>query len=103
MVSHLIDRQDTVQDHVGLGGAEAGHYQTGAIAEQKLTIYVERLEVFGLARCGRNRDLLLEEHRVDGAAFTNVWVSNQTDRYQSAGDTLFFVETFEERDEFRVR
>ena len=96
VVSHVVDGQDSGDDHLGLGGNEGGKHESRAIAEQQLTRDVESLEVFCATWCGRNWNLQREGERergregeregesyllflaenIDGAALSDIWVSN---------------------------
>jgi hypothetical protein len=74
--SHLVNRQNTVADEVGLGESEIGENKTRAIAENHLVTEMDRLEVLRLTGGRRNRNLLGADKGVDGGGFTNVGVTN---------------------------
>lgn len=76
---HLVDGQDAVADELGLGRRELGEDETRAVAERDLGREVERLEVLGLSRGGRDRDALGAEESVDGGRLADVRVPDEAD------------------------
>ena len=54
VLSHLVDGQDSVNDHVRLGVGKLGEDETGAVAQGDLVRQVECLEMLGLSRGRRD-------------------------------------------------
>lgn len=80
MFSHLVDGQHTVQQQLCFGVCKLREDQTGAIAEDNGGIgQVDGLDVLGFAWSGRDAHFFAAEEGVDGAGFTDVRVSDQTD------------------------
>jgi hypothetical protein len=73
---HLVDGQDTITDHVGLGVDELREDQTRTITQGDLVGEGQGLEMFRLSRRGGYADLLGSKQSVDGRRFTDVGVSN---------------------------
>lgn len=78
-LAELVDGEDAVADEVGLCGGEVGEDEAGAIAEDDALAQVDGLEVLGLSRGGRDRDLLRADEGVDGGGFADVGITDQAD------------------------
>jgi hypothetical protein len=79
ILPHLINRQHTVHDHVGLSVRELGEDETWAVAQRNLVGEHQCLEMLGLSGSARDRDLFGSEEGVDGGGLADVGVADKTD------------------------